>query len=107
MVNEDEDRCWSIHLKAVNRLTFCDSTISSPSHFIAFQAVLARTACSLTDDRLPLPHEYNWIGLGSSDELKRVDGTIGVSRAVLHIINSITASSDIKVCPIKAFLLFG
>lgn len=103
MVNEDGDHCWSLHLKGVNNFTLRDFTTSSPNHFIAFQAVLARTACSLTDDRLPLLHEYHWLSFGISDELERVDGTIGVSRAVLHIINSITASSDIKLCTIKAF----
>ena len=104
-VNEDEDHCWSLHLQAVNDLTLRDPTTSSPSLFTAYQAILARTACSLTDDRLPLPHEYHWLGSENSDELERVDGTIGISRAVLYIINSITASSGDEVCPIKTFLV--
>lgn len=62
MVNEDRDHCWCVHFTALNELILRSSTTSYPSLFTAFQAVLARTACSLKDDRLPLSDHYHWLG---------------------------------------------
>lgn len=95
MVNEDGDHCWSVHSKAANELRSLGPC--SPSVFTAFQVVLARTACPLKDSRVPLSHEYDWLGSGTENELRQIDGIIGVSRAVLHIINSITALSHSTV----------
>ena len=97
MVNEDGDHCWSVHLKAISGPISWSPTPSFPSLFAACQVVLASTACSLTDSRLPLSYEYQWLGSASSDELTRIDGTIGTSRAVLYIMNSITLSSGVGV----------
>ena len=77
-INEDENHCWSLHLQVVNDLTLHDPTTSSLSLLTAYQAILARTTCSLTDNQLPLPHEYYWLGSENSDELERVNGIIGI-----------------------------
>ncbi len=93
IVNEDGDHCWSVHSKAANDLVLRSRSPSPPSVFTAFQGVLARTACALTDDRLPLSHQYHWLGSWTESELGHIDGTTGISRAVLHTINLITEST--------------
>lgn len=108
MVNEDGDHCWCVHFTALNELILRSSTTSYPSLFTAFQAVLAKTACSLKDNRLPLSDHYHWLGTGTGEELTRIDGTVGVSRAVLYIINSITVSSaNVGPVPSRLCWAFG
>ncbi len=91
-----EELRWSIHSKAANDLVRRSSTVISAYLFPAYQAVLARTACSLTDGQIPLSHEYDWLGSGTEDQLQRIDGITGVSRGMLHIINSITVHSGVQ-----------
>ena len=97
IVDEDGDHCWSVHSKAANILILLSPGPDAPSTFTAFQAVLARTACSLTDSRILLSHEHDWLGVGTENELWKIDGNTGITRAVLFTINSIIRFSHSKV----------
>ena len=100
VVNTLEEECWSVHFKAANQITAANLHhigVSPSSVFIAYQAILARTALPLYDDRIPQTTDYEWLLYGNEADLTQVDSITGLSREMLFIIATITYSSGVSL----------
>ena len=100
VVNTLKKECCSVHLQAANQIMAANlSRIGvSPSFiFIAYQAILAKTALPLHDDRIPQTSNYEWLLYGSEADLTQVDSITGLSLEMLFIIATITHSSRVSL----------
>ncbi len=93
VVNTLKKECCSVHLQAANQIMAANLSrigVSPFSVFIAYQAILAKTALPLHNDRIPQSTDYEWLLYGSETDLIQIDSITGLSREMLFIIATIT-----------------